>query len=430
MRNPLAIVAIAILVMSTLSLLPNTHAATAVGGAITHDTVWTSKGSPYQFTGSLNIENGATLTIEPGVTVDLGTYFLQVKGALYAKGTAEKNIVFTSSNRWSTPYIQFTESSVDWNPETSQGSVVENAYFNHTTLTIISSSPKIAHNTFEESDNNALTAITISDSAAIISNNILHGLYAGITVNGDATITDNIINGTGYTVRAIEASGNAKIMHNYINGGYNTVSLSGQALFQENTVMGADYCAVTGSSNQVKIIRNYVTDNRYGITGSGTIESNTITANKVAIYGPSSTASIKNNNIFGNTENSVFLTDNSDANVKNNYWGTTDKQSIAQSIHDSHDDFTLGTANFESFLLFESSSAPSEPIVSDSSSTWLSTVGSSTTGSITIPVYSYQVFLFESYITIVVEVVFVVIVISWAIVLTVFLVKRKASKRH
>ena len=41
---------------------------TAVQGPITADTTWTAKNSPYLVSEDLVVENGAALTIEPGVT--------------------------------------------------------------------------------------------------------------------------------------------------------------------------------------------------------------------------------------------------------------------------------------------------------------------------------------------------------------------------
>lgn len=60
---------------------------------------WTAENSPYYVDGHLEIANGETLTIEPGVKVAVrGTYHFDVQGCVKAEGTADKNIVFTRSN--------------------------------------------------------------------------------------------------------------------------------------------------------------------------------------------------------------------------------------------------------------------------------------------------------------------------------------------
>jgi len=59
----------------------------------------TLDGSPYYIEGHQLIENGTTLTIDPGVRIGVrGPYHFGVQGCLKAEGTADHNILFTSSN--------------------------------------------------------------------------------------------------------------------------------------------------------------------------------------------------------------------------------------------------------------------------------------------------------------------------------------------
>jgi hypothetical protein len=61
--------------------------------------VWELDNSPYFIDGNLSIENGQTLTIEPGVEVEVrGPYHIDVQGTILAEGTADENILFTRSN--------------------------------------------------------------------------------------------------------------------------------------------------------------------------------------------------------------------------------------------------------------------------------------------------------------------------------------------
>ena len=69
--------------------------ATDVGGIIDTDTTWNLAGSPYTITSQVQIANGVTLTIEPGVVVNRinnGEIWLY-GGKLLAIGTADSNIV-------------------------------------------------------------------------------------------------------------------------------------------------------------------------------------------------------------------------------------------------------------------------------------------------------------------------------------------------
>lgn len=60
---------------------------------------WTFAGSPYQITGDIQILNGQTLSIDPGVTIEFqGTYKLNVQGCLLAIGAVADTIVFTAAD--------------------------------------------------------------------------------------------------------------------------------------------------------------------------------------------------------------------------------------------------------------------------------------------------------------------------------------------
>jgi hypothetical protein len=91
------------------------QAATAVSGIITNDTTWTKNGSPYTLTGNTLIEEGVTLTIEAGATVDLNDYYIMVTGILITKGASDDKIYFHDGS------IHFS-SNVAWDEES--GTVV------------------------------------------------------------------------------------------------------------------------------------------------------------------------------------------------------------------------------------------------------------------------------------------------------------------
>ncbi|MFG0315979.1 MAG: right-handed parallel beta-helix repeat-containing protein [Planctomycetota bacterium JB042] len=87
-------------------------ARTDVGGALTSHTTWSVAGSPFAVTSSIVVENGAVLTIDPGVEVRVGAG-LSIRigstglgaGTLVARGTPQSPVVFTSvaatPGRWS-----------------------------------------------------------------------------------------------------------------------------------------------------------------------------------------------------------------------------------------------------------------------------------------------------------------------------------------
>jgi hypothetical protein len=66
------------------------------GGIIGSDTTWTLANSPYNITGNILVNNGVTLTIEPGVTVNLNGFYILVNGTLQARGTNQTMISFNT----------------------------------------------------------------------------------------------------------------------------------------------------------------------------------------------------------------------------------------------------------------------------------------------------------------------------------------------
>ena len=99
-------------------LLPPSATATDVSGTLTANTSWTKTGSPYIVTGDILVEDGVTLTIEPGVEVRFNACrALCVDGTLVARGAFDDHVIFTSNhsppNRGDWKSIIFRQSSAD-----------------------------------------------------------------------------------------------------------------------------------------------------------------------------------------------------------------------------------------------------------------------------------------------------------------------------
>jgi hypothetical protein len=76
---------------------------TVIFGSLTSDTTWTPLGNPHLVTGDFTVNEDATLTIEPGVYVELSDAVnVIVRGRLDAAGTEQDSIHFSrgSNGRW------------------------------------------------------------------------------------------------------------------------------------------------------------------------------------------------------------------------------------------------------------------------------------------------------------------------------------------
>ena len=71
-------------------------AQTDVSGIISTNTTWSASGSPYNLTGEVQLAYGATLTVDPGVTVNGNGNILKMFGKLSAIGTSSSYIKFNN----------------------------------------------------------------------------------------------------------------------------------------------------------------------------------------------------------------------------------------------------------------------------------------------------------------------------------------------
>jgi len=328
------------LILSTIILLSgllfvgidSVQAYEEVSGIISADTTWTKANSPYNFTGNVAIDKEATLTIEPGVTINLGRYYIRVNGTLIAKGTNADKIFF---NDGSTEGIEFTSSSTRWNGQTNSGSIIENSIIS-SRLLIDGGSPLIHKNAIGRS-------ITITGGSPVISKNTITGQTGGaawssgtygIYIYNDSAsfIVDNTIAGTFSGASLQIEGGSPTIQRNQISNNYGYGS-------HPDNITAYDYNVAAVLIYQAK-------------SAQPLIEQNTITKSAIGLsFFGGSDAIIRQNNIVENTYDlhlSIGTKNNIDA--ANNWWGTTDTTVIDQKIYDYNDDFNIGKVNYTPVL--------------------------------------------------------------------------------
>ncbi len=405
-----------VFLMSGLTVISSVQAQTEIPEqVISTNTTWGASGSPYTLTGPVTVAEGAKLTIEPGVTVNIGGFYLKINGTLEAKGTSSSNIIFTSTGTANKP-IMFLPSSLDWNETSGSGCIIENAQITGA-ITIDDASPKI--NVCKINDNTAATddtniVVSISNGSAVISNNQINGaveIKAGgspkISANkivggmslyaGSPEISGNDISGgVGDDVISIKQECSPTISGNNITGnnigvafnmydndtnsatisgniikncetGINIDEGSGQILISGNTIFATTTAIKVGNvSASVGVELNLIMNNTYGIdVGSQVgIQRNTIYNNTVGIYyQTTATSSINNNNIMNNTRYNLELTILSPSvlDATYNYWGTVNDTFIDETIYESNDNATLGEVVFLPAYTYPVADTPTIP---------------------------------------------------------------------
>lgn len=360
------IVALVLLGPMLATPFPSVH-ATDWCGSISGN--WTPSSSPH-ITCDVQVESGATLTIDPGVVVRFdGNYSLQIDGKLIAQGTSGNPITFTSNAGTPAPgdwgYILFTDTSVDASysagGDYADGCIIQHAVIEYAggasvtdnaALRINGASPfidyttirhsadsgirvyytgaqKLTHNTVTDNAKRGIIVSNTDDSIDIshstISNNSEGGLFlddvteATISHN---TITDNSANdGAGIYV----SSTTATMDHNIITS--NSADNEGGGIYGRYATVTINYNIIAhNSANNGGGV--YVSDVYTGTTVSyNSILDNQASGNGAGIYATSADAAdITNNTILynaaGAAQGGVYISSHPDFNYNNIYDNT------------------------------------------------------------------------------------------------------------
>jgi parallel beta-helix repeat protein len=304
------------------------------------------------------VNSDVTLTIEAGVTVNLNDHYIQVEGVLQARGNEADPIHFNSGT------LKFTESSDDWNEQTGTGCIVENAVLSSAGISS-KSAIKINHNTINGdvtvngpsvvSSNTIVGSVATVGSTTVLQNTVTGRINGGgdTTSENYLTISGNIITqGAGYINCAIESTGYALIADNTIS----------DCNYGINIITGRDRFGGSIAPNTI-VERNTITGTTHGIHieiysamvyGSikPSISDNAVSKNTVGLYldGDAHYLTLKNNNLGENYDYNIYLSSPQNLDATDNWWGTTDTQSIKQKIFDFNRDFNLGNVIFVPFL--------------------------------------------------------------------------------
>lgn len=294
------IVFLFVLIVGVFASNKEAKADTNVSGNITSNTTWTLVNSPYIVTDTVQVLEGVTLTIQPGVTVKFNSNkSLSIGGKLIARGTENNKITFTSNQ--SSPQIGdwdgilFTDGSIDASVNLGNnyldGSIIEYSIYEYAdNLRINDSSPYIGNNTFRNNE----YAVIFSASNSIFKNN------------------------------TVENNSNRSIYLHYSNS-----KIIGNTIKNSNV-------AFEISMGSPEITSNLIQDNYSGFYL-------TFSANPIIQY----------NNIInsGTDGRTLWLGQNSNVTATYNYWGTINSTEIDEIIHDYYDNLSLGKVNYNPYAL-------------------------------------------------------------------------------
>lgn len=277
------------------------------------DTTWSGQ---VLVKGDVYVPPGITLTVAPGTTVSFrkidetsdrnlfgidSPYYPQaeliVRGRLIARGTPQDNIVFTSAEIKAEP--------ADW------GAI-----------------------NFLGCDGNVISYAKILNA------------YNGVHAHGakvEITHCEFVKNGVGVSFKAEEETPGVPWF-----GIRSTLVI-------RNNVFAKNKGAIGARNSDAEISHNEIRDNKFfGIwpkeNNQMKVTFNEITGNGRGIYlYQSQGATFENNNIYDNTEYNFAAAEAQDYPVPapNNWFGTTDRKKIDESIFDKHDDAELGEVLIE-----------------------------------------------------------------------------------
>jgi len=353
MKKLLAFIAMLIIGLTSNPL----KAQTNVSGLISSNTNWTIGNHPYIVTGNILVNNGVTLTIEPGVIVKFNSGLsMQIDGELLAQGTSNNKITFTSNTAdtagaWG--YIYFSDASVDAVFENNiygnyiSGSILEYCILQYAggisvtdngALRLDNAHPFVNYCIVSENNATGIRAYNLTGSlkisnSAIINNtssdygggiNIGGGNGGNIVINSNTISKNTVSNIYGY-------GGGINNMYN-ING---TTFISNNTITENTAGTGGGISSGMSGGNSAEITNNIIKNNIasdgggiYIYYGSSITSGNIITNNRanrvggIFAYGGSGGATISNNVISDNSSTSTYggiWTTNASLPIHNNH---------------------------------------------------------------------------------------------------------------
>jgi len=203
-------------------------------------------------------------------------------------------------------------------------------------------------------------AIFLRNSSAYVENTSFINLINSIAITGYGQTEDIIIKNSIFenNYRAIYWSGKNLTIQNSsikntmlyaVSGSENTVITDSSFI---NNYNSTDHELAAINAKNLTLTNCLIFKNNIGIQieNKGVIKNSTITYNNNSGIKNKGELEIKNSNIFGNLKKNIYNESPNDVNAINNYWGTTNFQTIKLNIYDKNDNIQCGLVHYQPFL--------------------------------------------------------------------------------
>jgi hypothetical protein len=342
------------------------QAQTTIQDIISTDQTWTAANSPYLLDKNCIINAGATVTIEPGVTiVSSNKNVILVQGALIAEGTNDSIITFNNSR------VEYMKGAAGYDFVNSTGSIFEYCLFIGL-------------------DDAGTKTITTNGVNLYVSNSKFLNCYYCIYASNFSN--DTFLIKVARTIFTANKSAISPGYPIYASGSKTFVEIDECLIEKQCTIMIPQHAKITKSTFQnmgcnnsgIRIMNGsqsapgntFISCNlfkgfksevlyffAFDVYSDLEISNNTFDSSKyfIRIYASSgadySKKIIKNNNFLNSTDYDVHISGGSapgkadTIDLTDNYWGTSDSAMVAASVYDFKDDITVsGFANLSTYL--------------------------------------------------------------------------------
>ncbi|QTA93564.1 Helix domain-containing protein [Desulfonema magnum] len=255
------IIVVCMLTVLGLALPGIAHAETVIsGGSLSGDTTWTKSGSPYRLTGDVTVPKDLTLTIQPGVVVNMDAYVdLNINGGFIAEGTTDAPITFqwsTEGEHWGG--IEFGSSSLPGNT-LSHCRLIGGGY----------------------------GVISIENSISEIRNNLIEQSSCGIYIGSGSPLIENnlIIDNSGPGIRIRYSSSTPSIRFNTIDSNYDGIYSDSAPVggVIENNIISNNRYGIRNAGENVRISHNNVWNNVTDYSSSGAVSDTDLSADPLFV---------------------------------------------------------------------------------------------------------------------------------------------------